>query len=56
MEQVRRIGSEEIRIATRKVKWDRGYQKKHGIETGRAKELPPELEASIQRICKRVYS
>jgi len=47
--------SEEIRIATRKVKWDRKYQKKHGIETGKAKGLTEELEQTIHRICKRVY-
>ena len=47
--------SEEIRIATRKVKWDRNYQKKHGIETSKAKDLSPELERSIHRVCKRVY-
>ena len=27
-------------IATRKVKWDRSYQKKHGIRTGAAQALP----------------
>lgn len=47
--------SEEIRIATRRVKWDRKYQKKHGIDTGKAKDLPAELERSVHRICKRVY-
>ena len=47
--------SEEIRIATRKVKWDRKYQKKHGIKTAKAKDLTEDLERSIHRICKRVY-
>src|SRR5690606_26695527 len=27
-------------IATRKVKWDRAYQRRHGIHTGPAKGLP----------------
>ena len=27
-------------IATRKVKWDLKYQRKHGINTGPAKDLP----------------
>ena len=27
-------------IATRKVKWDRKYQRKHGIDTGPARDLP----------------
>jgi D-alanine-D-alanine ligase len=47
--------SEEIRIATRRVKWDRKYQKKHGIKTGKAKGLTDELERTVNRICKRVY-
>lgn len=43
------------RIATAKVKWDHRYQKRHGIRTARAKNLPPELETQISRISKRVY-
>ena len=47
--------SEDVRIATRKVKWDRKYQKKHGIDTGAAKTLSPELTKAVQTIAKRVY-
>lgn len=47
--------SEDVRIATRKVKWDRKYQKKHGIDTGKAKSLTPELERTVHHISKRVY-
>lgn len=42
-------------IATAKVKWDLDYQKKYKIETCRAQNLSPELEAEIVRICRRVY-
>ena len=42
-------------IATRKVKWDREYQKKHGITSDLAKDLSPELQKQIVRVAKRVY-
>lgn len=42
-------------IATRKVKWDRGYQEKLGVETNLAKDLGPKVEQQIARICKKVY-
>lgn len=42
-------------IATSRVKWDQGYQKKIGLRTGPALDLDPELEERIQRIAKRVY-
>src|SRR5688572_8374578 len=34
-----RLSNAESRIATRKVKWDRNYQKKHGIRTRKARDL-----------------
>ncbi|MFO1021590.1 MAG: ATP-grasp domain-containing protein [Planctomycetales bacterium] len=43
------------RIATRKVKWDEKYQKKFGITTQVAENLPSPLEEKIYRICKRVF-
>jgi D-alanine-D-alanine ligase len=46
---------EAIRIATAKVKWDVKYQKKYGIDTGAARDLPPGMDAKIARLCKRVY-
>ena len=42
-------------IATRKVKWDRKYQKKHGISTGCAKNLGRDRENELQRLAKRIY-
>ena len=43
------------RIATDRVKWSAKYQKKHGIKTGEAQELPDGLAERIQRVAKRVY-
>ncbi len=45
----------QARIATRKVKWDRKYQAKHGIASGRAQDLSPEQDARLARLAKRVY-
>jgi D-alanine-D-alanine ligase len=42
-------------IATRKVKWDRNYQSKHGIRTDRARDLPEGVEAHLGRLSKRIY-
>jgi D-alanine-D-alanine ligase len=42
-------------IATRKVKWDRRYQKKHGIRTGAAQSLPEGAAAYLDRMSKRIY-
>jgi len=42
-------------IATRKVKWDRRYQKRHGIDTAAAVGLPPEVVAALGRMTKRIY-
>jgi D-alanine-D-alanine ligase len=42
-------------IATSKVKWDVRYQKRIGLQTGRARDLGKELEDQIIRICKRTY-
>jgi D-alanine-D-alanine ligase len=43
------------RIATDLVKSNRAYQKKRGITTDEAKDLPIELSESIRRVCKRAY-
>jgi D-alanine-D-alanine ligase len=43
------------RIATRRVKWDAKYQEKHGISSGPAQDISPELRAKIESICKRTY-
>jgi D-alanine-D-alanine ligase len=43
------------RIATAKIKWDMEYQKKIGIKTGPAKDLPAGAEDQIRKLSKRVY-
>lgn len=50
-----RMPHDRPRIATAKVKFDPRYQKKYGISTGAAKDLPPDLEQRIAALCKRVY-
>jgi D-alanine-D-alanine ligase len=45
----------ESRIATRKVKWDRKYQAKHGIKTGKAHALSDEQRRQLSRLAKRTY-
>ncbi|HVW68864.1 MAG TPA: hypothetical protein VHB68_07800 [Steroidobacteraceae bacterium] len=42
-------------IATRKVKWDKRYQEKYGITTHEAKDLPPPVLASLDRLSRRIY-
>jgi D-alanine-D-alanine ligase len=42
-------------IATRKVKWDPEYQKRHGIISREAEGLSAELKQRIQTVCKRTY-
>ena len=43
------------KIATAKVKFDEEYQKKYGIDTRKAEDLPPGVEERIVKLCKRVY-
>jgi D-alanine-D-alanine ligase len=50
-----KMPEETRRIATERLKWSLTYQKKHGIVSGEAKELPPETEARIRDLCKRTY-
>jgi D-alanine-D-alanine ligase len=42
-------------IATRKVKWDRRYQAKHGIRTGAAQNLPDGCAAYLDKLSKRIF-
>lgn len=49
------LSKAQSRIATRKVKWDRNYQARHGIATGRAKDLSSAQEAELSRLAKRIY-
>jgi D-alanine-D-alanine ligase len=43
------------RIATARIKWDPKYQKRTGITTGVAENLPAPLVSQIHRLCKRIY-
>ena len=42
-------------IATRKVKWDSVYQRRHGISTGPARDLPEGSEKRITQLARRVF-
>ncbi|HWL61953.1 MAG TPA: hypothetical protein VNQ32_04110 [Steroidobacteraceae bacterium] len=42
-------------IATRKVKWDPAYQRRHGISTGPARDLPDGAEKRITQLARRVF-
>jgi D-alanine-D-alanine ligase len=42
-------------IATRKVKWDRAYQRRYEITTRAAEELPPPLLQQLDRLSRRIY-
>ena len=42
-------------IATRKAKWDRGYRSRHGISSQAAQDLPPAVEAGLDRLSRRIY-
>ncbi|MFO1393721.1 MAG: hypothetical protein U1F09_08200 [Steroidobacteraceae bacterium] len=42
-------------IATRKVKWDLKYQRKHGIDTGPARDLPEGMQGRIRQLVRRIY-
>lgn len=50
-----KMPEEAWRIATDRVKWNRAYQKKRGIKTDEAKNLPEGVTERIQHLCKRVY-
>ena len=53
--QFTKMPEEQRKIATERLKWSLTYQKKHGIVSGEAKDLPEGAAARIQEICKRVY-
>lgn len=42
-------------IATRKVKWDYQYQRKWGIVSQKARDLPAGLAEKIDRLSRRIY-
>jgi D-alanine-D-alanine ligase len=43
------------RIATDRVKWSVKYQKKYGIDSGPARDLPEAQAVAIQHLCKRTF-
>jgi len=43
------------RIATAKVKWDTEFQRRHGIVTAAARDLPAGVEREIERVTKLAY-
>ncbi|HEY7514554.1 MAG TPA: D-alanine--D-alanine ligase, partial [Vicinamibacteria bacterium] len=46
---------ESRRIATERLKWNRSYQKRHGIGSREAKDLPAGVSEKVQALCKRAY-
>jgi D-alanine-D-alanine ligase len=42
-------------IATRKVKWDRNYRDKHGINSQLATNLPEGVPGTLARLSRRIY-
>lgn len=42
-------------IATRKAKWDRSYQARHGITSDVARDLPEGLPAQLDKLARRIY-
>ncbi len=49
------MAEDDHRIATERLKWSKAYQKKHGIDSGEAGDLPNGMRERIPLICKRVY-
>jgi len=45
----------QARVATRRAKWNRNYQVKHGIGTGKARGLRRDQRAQLSRVAKRTY-
>ena len=42
-------------IATRKVKWDKQYQRKYGINTAAASNLPEGTAARLENLARRIF-
>ncbi|MDR3606934.1 MAG: ATP-grasp domain-containing protein [Oligoflexia bacterium] len=51
----RQVPEGEPKIATFRAKWDDGYRRKWGIDTGPAKGIAPEMERRIAELCKKIY-
>jgi D-alanine-D-alanine ligase len=50
-----KVPEDAPRIATDKAKWDREYQKRWGIESGPAKDLPEPKAKEIANLCRRIF-
>jgi D-alanine-D-alanine ligase len=50
-----RMPDDQHRIATERVKWNAKYQKRMGIDTGPAKDLPEGAAERVQHAARRVY-
>jgi len=50
-----KMPEEQRKIATERLKWSLSYQRKRGIVSAEARDLPEGAAARIQDICKRVY-
>jgi len=53
--EIRKRRADAPMIATRQAKWNRKFQELRGVEIGRAKDLPPELERLLIKTTKRLY-
>jgi D-alanine-D-alanine ligase len=42
-------------IATERLKWSAAFQKRNRIDSGPARDLPPEVQKRISHVCRRVY-
>jgi D-alanine-D-alanine ligase len=49
------LPSDSNRIATRRAKWDRKYQRRHGIKTGPARWLDATQVRRLNQLAKRIY-
>lgn len=45
----------EPKFATFRAKWDESYRKRWGIDSGPARQIPPEVWDRISEACKKVY-
>jgi D-alanine-D-alanine ligase len=49
------LPEEQRRIVTERLKWSLAHQRKHGIVSGEAKDLPQGMATRIQALCARIY-
>jgi D-alanine-D-alanine ligase len=50
-----KMPEEQRKIATERLKWSLSYQRKRGIVTAEAKDLPEGAAVRVRDICRRVY-